>query len=608
MKAAKSVFTIIILSLGIMSLYAQKLSHYDIDTIEVSAIKIDRSSTFTDIMSDLLGKNTESALLLGSGAYVRNYAPGQSSTMQIMGATSNQSSVLWKGIQISNPMLGISDISLLSLSLFDESHILYISSLEQMTIGGQVSLENKAPRKQSLGITYRYNSMQNHIFSGFWTEARKNYSHKISWNGLRAQNHYKVDLGSSTYNMQYAQQNSGQAIYDGFFQVKKWLIQPSLWYVQSFRQIPASFGGNGNNDVQYDLQFRTQLALEKTFQYLDFKQQFAYLNDEIRFTNNFVDDLGVAHNFISQSTSGLKISKKLSLDSWWQVKATKGSHPSFSESAGLLIQSNLVNTLKFRHKNYHFNVGGGYIYQNSFSRKHSLLPSIELRYKSQKQSFQFQFQRAVRFPTLNDLYWSPGGNPNLLPEDAWKLTGGYGIRIRAIRLRSLVYYRQTKNLIQWIQVGSFWGPENVSQVQSYGVQFILDYKLSLTSKLGLNLSQHYYYNRSINTNSNSPFFKKQLIYTPLHKITSSITLDGIKWKWESSGIISSARFTSQDNSQVLDPFLLLDSQFSYELVKKGDQKLMATIAIQNITNTIYQHQAGFYQPQRQFEIGLSFKM
>lgn len=608
MKVAQIAVITLVLCLSTMPLNGQKLTNYDVDTIEIAASRIGQSAPFTDVTRDRAGISTESTLLLNSGAYVRNYAPGQSSTMQIMGATSNQSSVLWKGIQISNPMLGISDISLLALPHFDESHILYISSLEQTAIGGQISLKNKTPDEQLVNITYRYNSMQNHEISGSWAESRKNYSHKISWSVLRAQNEYEVDLGSSSYNMQYAQRNSGQAIYDGFFQANNWLIQPSVWYVQSFREIPASFGGNGNNDVQNDRQLRTQIGLERSFQHIDFKQQFAHLLDEIRFTNNFVDDLGLAHSLISQTTTKIKLSNSLSFHNWWQLKSTNGSHPNFAKSAAPFTQSNLTNTIKFRYKYHQIILGGNYVYQNTFSQKHSFLPSIEWKYQSNKYNFHFQLQRAVRFPTLNDLYWSPGGNSNLLPEDAWKLTSGYSRRIGAINFRTLAYYRETKNLIQWVQKGSFWGPENVSQVRSYGAQLIIDYKLALTKKLGLNLSQHYYYNRSINSSSSSPFFGKQLIYTPIHKITSSIRFEGLRWSWTNSGIISSARFTNQDNSLSLNSFFLWDSHFRYELLSEGNRKILATFAIQNITNTIYQHQAGFYQPQRQIEIGISFQL
>ena len=145
MKVAHIAIICMVLRLSLMPLSGQKLTNYDVDTIEIAASRIGESSPFSDMARDQLGISTEATLLLNSGAYVRNYAPGQSSTMQIMGATSNQSSVLWKGVQISNPMLGISDISLLALPLFDESHILYISSLEQTAIGGQISLKNKIP-------------------------------------------------------------------------------------------------------------------------------------------------------------------------------------------------------------------------------------------------------------------------------------------------------------------------------------------------------------------------------------------------------------------------------------------------------------------------------
>ena len=38
--------------------------------------------------------------------------------------------------------------------------------------------------------------------------------------------------------------------------------------------------------------------------------------------------------------------------------------------------------------------------------------------------------KVYRIPTMNDLYWTPGGNPNLLPESGYAQEGGLLIQFQ----------------------------------------------------------------------------------------------------------------------------------------------------------------------------------
>ncbi len=71
---------------------------------------------------------------------------------------------------------------------------------------------------------------------------------------------------------------------------------------------------------------------------------------------------------------------------------------------------------------------------------------------------------AFRPPTLNDLYWPTGGNPDLRPEEAWEARGGFDWESSdAPALYGNLFYRETSDLISWQPdaTGLWWTPQNV---------------------------------------------------------------------------------------------------------------------------------------------------
>lgn len=67
-----------------------------------------------------------------------------------------------------------------------------------------------------------------------------------------------------------------------------------------------------------------------------------------------------------------------------------------------------------------------------------------------------------RYPSFNDQYWEPGGNPDLEPEQTIVTTAQ--VKVNFIELGELILQWQQKessNLIQWMPVHSYWQPGNI---------------------------------------------------------------------------------------------------------------------------------------------------
>ena len=84
--------------------------------------------------------------------------------------------------------------------------------------------------------------------------------------------------------------------------------------------------------------------------------------------------------------------------------------------------------------------------------------------------------RNHRFPTLNDLYFLPGGNPDLRSESGFSYEAGLsfavGKRERLLAVGSASWYDQhIDDWILWLSTPKgFFSPRNIKQVHAYGVE------------------------------------------------------------------------------------------------------------------------------------------
>jgi vitamin B12 transporter len=77
--------------------------------------------------------------------------------------------------------------------------------------------------------------------------------------------------------------------------------------------------------------------------------------------------------------------------------------------------------------------------------------------------------RSFRAPTFNDLYWSPGGNPDLDPERGVHRAFGAGWGDGRLAVEASRYHTRFTNEIRWVPgAGGVWSPMNVSRSRKSG--------------------------------------------------------------------------------------------------------------------------------------------
>jgi iron complex outermembrane receptor protein len=165
--------------------------------------------------------------------------------------------------------------------------------------------------------------------------------------------------------------------------------------------------------------------------------------------------------------------------------------------------------------------------------------------------------RNYRFPTLNDLYFLPGGNPDLRHESGWSDDGGMSFAIGREGVYKLSgsatwFDSYINDWIIWLPTTKgFFSPENVKDVHAYGVELDGHLSVQLAKHWLLNMDATFSWTPSINHGEKrSPADQsvgKQLPYIPELSSTVAGRLTWREWSFVYNWCFYSERYTMSSN-------------------------------------------------------------
>jgi iron complex outermembrane receptor protein len=220
--------------------------------------------------------------------------------------------------------------------------------------------------------------------------------------------------------------------------------------------------------------------------------------------------------------------------------------------------------------------------------------------------------KSYRIPTFNDLYWTPGGNPNLLPESSWteELTIAIYKKWSKSKLEysATGYNRNVKDMISWVPSASYWVPMNISEVWSRGVEHRFKYSLNyLDWKVILNVNVDYVRSTSKKTLvANDVAIGKQLIYVPAWFGGANVTVQKKHVYVTYAHQYTDLRFTSRDHVEWLPSFSIGNIAAGYTktiLKPTGNYAFNFYAKCNNVFNVQYQTVAWRPLPGINFQLG-----
>ncbi len=571
--------------------------------------------------TELNNSTLDELLSSKSAIFIKSYGPGYLSSISLRGGNAQQTSIIWNGFIINSPLNGISDLSTIPNSFIDDINIQFGNSAALWGnggISGAIHLSNNYKFNDSLKIKIGSSIGSFSNFKSYFNVSKGFKKWHTSVRFFHNKNENDFTIYNSSNNQTSSQSNS--RIYqlsfmnENYFQLNNNSFLKIIGLYQQYeRQIPPTLDEQGSLAKQNDYitRFFSEYKLVKNLFLVNIKSSyFNTINDYfdpissivgINPSTSFLNEIDLKNkinntNQISFSimnsycfSNGNNFSQKINQNRWsatflynWKSKNKKWSQ---SLNTRQVINDNKFTPLTF---------------------------SYGINWKpSNKLNFYGNIGKLYRLPTINDLYWSPGGNIDLQPENGYSNDIGaiFSLHLSKsinISFEPSLFNRKINNWIIWYPNGSFWSPQNILKVWSRGIETTSN--ISFQKKfflLDINFNSSYVISTNQETNnSNDRSLGKQLIYTPYYVFNFFVKLNYKKIGFKYNHTYNGYRYTSSDNMNLLYPFNIANISLSYS-GKINEYSTKIFYKLNNAFNENYQLILNRPMPLINHEIGIN---
>ncbi|MCK9626210.1 MAG: TonB-dependent receptor plug domain-containing protein [Bacteroidales bacterium] len=571
----------------------------------------------TKSLSELLSDNTM--------VYIKSLGQGALATSSFRGTSSGHTQVNWNGININPVMSGSFDFSQIPVFFADNVTLFHGSGhLKNGTgaLGGSININNRADWKDStrfnafaeIGSYDTYTTAASIKFLNKKSLFRTRLYYQQSENNYRYLN--KVFKKEAFYEYRKeAKYKFAGIMQEGYFKLSdNSNIYTNLWVQSGSRRLPQPIIVNiTQHEKQEDSGLKYLIGYNFRSNKHDFSVKGAYLLNILDYDKWFDNDY-----FPNESSHNLSQTVHIICDYLYDYSSK------LNLNAALKYTHDFVNATNFSKTTVNRNVISlqtGVLW-NLFSHiiinGHMMLEVNDNRYTptfsagisspiikgilSAKANWSYNY----KFPSMNDLYWQPGGNSALLPEKGFSYDATLTFIQKSkehIYFKSEItgYLMNINNWIMWLPTMNwYWEPRNVKNVLSYGLEVLTECNIVFNSykvKLGVN----YTYSPSINRDKNfeeDDTYHKQLPYVPLHKANARLAVDYGKLSFSYQICYTGKRYTSEDESYSTVAYTIHDAELKYDMFTKKHFKLTPKLRVNNLFNAFYESTQYYPMPLR----------
>ncbi len=559
-----------------------------------------------------------------SPVQVSTYGVGGIATISLRGSADDQTSVFWNGLRINSLTLGTMDISLVPVNAANSIQIVTNASsavLGSGNFGGAILLNNQPVFQKKLDVAIRQD------FSSF-KNYRTNFSLNIGNEKIQfssssfyqtAKNNFpfydKYKFGNPTVLNENNQTQQWATVNQLDFKLRKnQQIDIGNFTLFKHHNIPANMGAyQVSQKYQDDFSTKSFVKYQKIFSKAQFYFRSGYVYDYMLYEDSLNKINAPYYVHQSQNSANYRhfFKHNITLDAGvdYNIEVAKAEE----YKANVLRQRGAAFVgAKYSVKNIVFNVTAR---QEMLKAKY-IRPQlgIHVSYTDNKSIFTSTLSYADKFrlPDFNDLYWQPGGNKNLLPENGFSVE--YSFKIQPLKktsmylmiLSSAVYYSIINNNIVWSPIVSgLYSPQNIKKTRHYGIESKLENIISWNKSNALKFSVNYNYNHSsiINDETNKDLNGNFIRYKPQHTIKSYLIFEDKYFNLGFNYLYVGQRFSDDENIRVfqLKPYSLVDLFVAY----KGNFKnIYAEFGFKanNLFNVQYESLRSYAQPLRNYNI------
>jgi len=584
------------------------------DTIEVKARNIVKLPRFAVVDSAYFVHygNADLAQLVqisGIGTANKYGGGGAIASVRNAGMKPEFIAVEWNGMAINSLSLGMADISLIP-SFFIDQVSFNESNFEwgqrNTGIGGNLKLSSSFSSKPSLVVQSSYSSLLNGFLGVKLKQQRgKNrYDFRVLSNFNRNEFYY-VDPFTFVPNTVIQKNNDThiQGIQAGIqHSALKGIVESRFLLVKRNAELPDALGGLAPlNAQQQDRIFKwsTSFKPRKGFEVfgLEGMKEFALL-----VSNDY-------NNYQNKTSKSIVESSQLGGNVAIYLRGAKGFLQNQTNLALSDVHYSEWNArYNWMHASSYFAwvqraKWGEYLlwFKPEYRTDQNFISSFEAALQipsSQSWKWKWSASRLARFPTANELYWQPGGNPYLKPEVGSWIKSALTKSWRKWQVDADSKYGMISNWIQWSPINAqVWSPLNIKSVRLWQSSVGLSFQhKTTTSQFKVNASIQFTSAIGKNKTSTTSF---QMVYTPKWKGHAHVEWNKKNWNFLISCNQWSARYTDEANTPYfsLPAMVVVDAAASKVIhLDSNHMDLYLGVAIDNIGNQNYQWVRGYITP------------
>lgn len=586
---------------------------FDINEVEITArrplrqIGVQRTVLDSAVMRDNIASSLADALTAGSNVFIKSYGRATLATASFRGTAPSHTQVTWNGMRLNSPMLGQVDFSLIPAYFIDDAALYSGASSVGIAgggLGGAIALATRPVQRDGFGLRY---------IQGIGSFATFDEFAHLTYGGRRWGSSTRILCSTSRNDFKYTNyrtkefttNDEGQIIgshypeqrnRNGGFRDLHILqelyytlrggdrLSLAAWYLDSHRGLPMlSVDLNKEKEKKNTQDERTlravagwehlrgglKLSARGGYTYTDLL--YLYLADP-EGNGNFREMIH-AQSYVH--TAFAEAEAEYSLGERWMFSANTSLHQHYVRSRDAAAIGNAqiegADTLvSYRQARFELSgflavkwrpvprLGIALNLRGELYGTHTtpLIPALFADFFVSKRGnivVKASAARNYRFPTLNDLYFRPGGNPDLRPESGWTCDAGAEFSTKLLQGSVTAFYSDIDDWILWINNPKLGicTPINIQRVESYGAEAKLTADIPLGGAWRTLFDGNFSWTRSINRGE--PFspadhsMGKQLVYIPEFSGAFTARLSWRTWTFAYKWFWYSERYTMSSN-------------------------------------------------------------
>ncbi len=563
------------------------------------------------VLKESVALSMADVLTFNSSIFVKNYGRATLSTVAFRGTSASHTQVTWNGMRINNPMLGMTDFSMIPSYFIDDASLLHGTSSVNETgggMGGAVKLSTKPAQSDGFGVQYIQGLGSFRTFDEFLRLTYGDEHWQISTravfstspNDFEYRNHDKkeniYDDDMKIIGQYYPTERNRSGSFRDFHLLQEAYYNTGRgdrfglngWYINSNRELPMLTTDYGNatdfDNRQREETFRGILSWDHLDEQWKVATKAGYIHTWMAY--DYKRDVGngtMAHMTRSRSkidTFYGQAEGEYYIGSDWLFTANLAVHQHIvqSEDKNIIRQDGNKAIVGYRKGRAElsgvlsakwrpidrFGISATLREEMYGIEWTPLIPALFVDGVLSRRgniTAKASLSRNYRFPTLNDLYFLPGGNPDLKKESGWTYDAGlsfaagregsYSLSGSASWFESYIH-----DWILWLPtVKGFFSPKNIKDVHAYGIEAKANLSVALTPEWHLSIDGNYSWTPSIN--EGEPMSEadrsvgKQLPYIPRHSANLTGRISWRSWSFLYKWCYYSERFTMSSNDLTL---------------------------------------------------------